>query len=148
MTKWGEPKDNQGYVFTQWKCPECGYEHDKPHHLTDKVSDIINTEKEVGQKGRIKGAHNAEDISQVTCTTSSPHSDKKNGMYCPTCGWYDDVVLITKIPVPCANDLECVIKNCTTDPVKYDRKTKMAMCRPHLIELGIDASRWQRVESD
>ena len=94
----------ESYSWTiDWTCPSCQHKHTKPHFAFPKQ---VDHKKEAGVVGRIRDKFSREGKDDTgSCDDyikkygTGPVEDqhgKQNPLFCPHCGWLDDLIHITK----------------------------------------------------
>jgi len=132
-----------------WECPismgGCGKYHSKPHFAFDGQVDYT---KKPGTSGRVKFDREGSGMDCDKFKDDTPKKNKKGtgstfdkngnprGLFCPHCGWEEDVISVKKegvifkklkfIRIP----RKCHIDGCTKKAI-YTDQVGRGFCQPH-----------------
>jgi len=74
-----------------WICPSCGKHHSKPHF---PFKGQVDYSLQPGVEGRVKNKR--EDKGTCTATGPMELENMVQGLFCPHCGWQEDIITIMK----------------------------------------------------
>ncbi len=85
-----------------WECPECGHHHDKPHFPYKGQVDYTKAPQDPGRVkfNRVLKSGKLDTLQPIDKKLKGTGpmilEEKVQGLFCPHCGWVEDIITIMK----------------------------------------------------